>query len=118
MVTATAASVSRLSEAEALRTRVMSSAPWDRRGRRLPCRECHRAITKPGQQARRHLVPGSPVQDPSRALLVHAAPLLEEERYACDATLLLNLANPGRLHGTTPRAAFPSDDHPVNARQG
>jgi len=44
----------------------------------------------------------------------HAAPLLEEERHALLDALISDAANPSRVHLASTRAAFATDDHPVD----
>src|SRR5690349_4231327 len=61
-----------------------------------------------------HLIPRSAVEVAASFLLVHAAPLLEEERYPGPAALLANLDDPRPLHRTRACSRLAADDHPVD----
>ncbi len=46
--------------------------------------------------------------------LVHAAPLLEEERYTCTQTLIADLADPLRVHRSSAVPTLAAHDDPVD----
>lgn len=61
-----------------------------------------------------HFIPGSVVEGASVLRLPHAAPLLEEEWYACAPALVANAADPLGVHRTRPVAALAAYDDPMN----
>jgi hypothetical protein len=63
--------------------------------------------------AGRHFIVGTPPEGPSCCLLVAAAPLLEEERYAVVATQLFDLSNPLRWHHSRTRTALTTNNRPI-----
>src|SRR4051812_41742711 len=62
-----------------------------------------------------HLVPCTPVENPSCARLLHAAPLLEEERNIHRQALRTDLPDPRLFYEACARAGFATDNDPMNA---
>src|SRR2546422_5597471 len=63
----------------------------------------------------RHLIPGSPVEDPASPLLSYTSPLLEEKWHPLGATLLAYLPHPIRLDRPSAGSTLSTDDDPVDA---
>ena len=57
------------------------------------------------------------IQRPTRSLLEHAAPLLEEEGDTMLKTVVANLSHPVRLHWSCTRSGFAPDNYPVDSIQ-
>ena len=68
----------------------------------------------PYEVALRHLVPRPPVQFPAVFLLLHTAPLLEEEGDSRLSALVTDIPDPLRVHRPSTGAAFAAHDCPVH----
>lgn len=82
---------------------------------------CERAslAEKSGRlQYRGHLVERATANLAASKVLVHSAPLLEEEGHARVPALPEDRIDPLLAHGSRARTGFASNDHPVNSRKG
>lgn len=65
----------------------------------------------------RHVVPRSAVQLSARPFLLHAAPLLEEERHIGCLTLVSYVHHPSGVNRASSGAGLAADDDPIDIRE-